>query len=260
METLVDECHKLGLAAPFVLPEDKHKTIWRVIKENSLTLAHLQKLITSTESRLFDGQILTSTSQEPYGNDLYDIKGVLLSESDHLTILSNVHLKFEEPKYRFESVIELQTDPLGTPISDINKYIRSFTKQWKEDISLNITSHTSGGVFKHLLAVESRNPAKIALVASQIEGAYPALQSIFGPTLRIQTNHNTNTDQTDIATRSLPVTEKHRSLIFTGRKKELAMLAQGLRLWVANNFEAAQDVQILHDHVVFLLTYSHTTG
>ena len=46
METLVDECHKLGLAAPFVLPEDKHKTIWRVIKENSLTLAHLQKLIT----------------------------------------------------------------------------------------------------------------------------------------------------------------------------------------------------------------------
>jgi hypothetical protein len=252
IDKLLQECEKRGLASPLVLPEDRHKTLWRVIKENSLSLAHLQKYITSTESRLFDGQILTSTSQEPFGNDLYDIKGVLLSESDHLTILSNLHLKFEEPTYRFESVIELQTDAAGTPISDINKYIRSFTKQWKEDISLNLTTHSADGVFKHWLAVDSPNPTKIALVASQIEGAYPALASIFGPSLRVNTNSIAGRSNSSVL--ALPISAEHRSMLFTGRKKELAILAQNLRQFVGANIDGAKDVHILHDHVNFLLT------
>ena len=247
METILAECEKHGLALPLVLPEDKHKTLWRVIKENSLTLAHLQRFITSTESRLFDGQILSSTSQEQFGNDLYDIKGVLLSESDNLTILSNLHLKFEEPKYRFESLIELQTDPLGTPISDINKYIRSFTKEWKEDITVNLTSHSTSGRFRHLLAVDSPNPTKIALVASQIEGAYPALVSIFGPSLLMSTTHKRTTENPNTNLLLLP--QDQRSLTFTGSRKELPALAQHLRQFMNSQIESVQDAQIVHDHV-----------
>jgi hypothetical protein len=249
MDKLLQECEKKGLIPPLVLPEDRHKTLWRIIKESSLSLAHLQKYITSTESRLFDGQILTSTSQEAFGNDFYDIKGVLLAESDHVTILSNLHLKFEEPKYRFESVIELQTDSAGSPISDINKYIRSFTKQWKEDISLNLTTHSADGVFRHFLTVDSPNPTKIALVASQIEGAYPAFASIFGSSLLLKTNNMTGNQSTSVV--ALPLSPEHRSLFFTGRKKELAILAQNLRQFVGTQIDGVQDIHIVHDHVSY---------
>lgn len=247
METVLAECKKRGLSQPLVLPEDRHKTLWRIIKENSLTLAHLSKFITSTESRLFDGQILSSTSQEPFGNDLYDIKGVLLSESDNITILSNLNLKFEEPKYRFESLIELQTDQIGTPITDINKYIRTFTKEWKEDISVNLTSHSTSGRFRHLLAVDSPNPTKIALVASQVEGAYPALASIFGPSLQMSTALKQNTDIPNSNLLMLP--ENQKSLAFTGSKKELPALAQSLRQFMNSQIDSVQDAQIVHDHV-----------
>ena len=92
---------------PYYMKADKHKTLWRIIKENSLTMTNLYERVELTESRLFDGSILCSGSLEDYGKDIFDIKGILLNENDSISVINKLRLKFPYRSSTLESWIEV---------------------------------------------------------------------------------------------------------------------------------------------------------
>jgi len=167
------------LEVPFYLEEDRQKTLWRVIKEGSLSMANLQRNIYLTESLLFDGQILTSTSLETFGKDLFDVKSLLLWNNDYISVIGKLHFKFPAKHHTIINKVEI----VGASQESIEEYLslsRKFNKIWKEDVLYDIAKQSiltvdpvekeqyiprslgqPGSRFVHLIKVASKDPHKV---------------------------------------------------------------------------------------------------
>lgn len=163
LRDLLKYCQSQGLESPYFMECDLDKTMWRLIKENSLTMANLFPYIRLTESLLFDGTILCSSSLEAYGKELFDIKGIMLAENDNISVINKLHLKFPKKSYSLESRIRIEPgSPIDTGLS-FHELLHGFNKEWRDDIRINISQKSQDGAFKHLLKVSSVNRNKVGL-------------------------------------------------------------------------------------------------
>ncbi len=140
---------------------DLDKTLWRIIKENSLTMANFFPHIRLTESLLFDGTILCSSSLENYGKELYDIKGILLAENDNISVINKLHMKFRRKSYTLESRIKIEPGSTIGSTLGFHELLHGLNKEWRDDIKVNVSAKYQDGTLRHLLKVSSKNRHKV---------------------------------------------------------------------------------------------------
>lgn len=239
----------MGLDIPFYMEEDQDKSMWRIIKEQSLTLANLQPYIIFTESPLFNQETLCSGSLETFGNDNYDIKGVLISENDNLTPITKLLLKF--PKFD-ESVInkvELPDDKTGWTAAAYYAILREFNKIWREDIQIDVSRTESSGKFVHVLKVSSSNSEKIRLLKKELEKMNQKISIELG--LPIKTSTELTKGHKSEFYQELRESESSDKLFFTGKKMQMLPNLQALQNYVSGEFSWLKEANFKLDYVRF---------
>lgn len=232
---------------PLVNSEDLDKTLWRIIKEQSLTLGNIQPHIVVTESPLFNQETLLSGSLETFGNETYDIKAVLISENDNLTSITKMLLKFPHIKDSVVNIVELPEDQSGWHSSYFYSILRQFNKEWKDDVSVDVSITDKKGKFKHILKATSSCPEKIELLKKEVEKMNKLVEDTIGVKVKSVTKIiDKQTEDSTCLLNELPKTEK---LFFTGKKKNMNTMLQSLLTYVKQEFQTIDESMFIFDYV-----------
>ena len=84
-----------------------------------------------TESLLFDGQVLCSTNLDSYGRDLYDIKGVLMAENEHVSVIHKLLVRFPQPEPALLNQVDFPAAKDGSDLLDFFALLKQHTAAWK---------------------------------------------------------------------------------------------------------------------------------
>lgn len=233
---------------PFFSESDLDKTLWRVLKEQSLTLANLQPYIMLTESPLFNSESLLSGSMETFGNESFDIKGVLISENDNLCSIMKVMLKFPKHGHSVVNVVELPIDKTGWTAAHFYTVLREFNKEWRNDIQIDVSSTDGNGKFIHVLKASSSSPEKIELIKSHLKALNKRAEDVIGAPLKseIKQTDEKGWDENLVGLKTNP--QSHQ-LFFIGKKQELLPMLQSLQNYVCRDFKQFEDSTFILDYV-----------
>lgn len=233
---------------PYFTEPDLDKTLWRVLKEQSITLVNLQPYITLTESPLFNSESLLSGSMETFGSESFDIKGVLISENDNLTSIMKVMLKFPKYKQSVLNVVELPNDKTGWTAAHFYSILRKFNKEWKNDVQMDFSLSDKDGGYRHVLKATSSSPEKIELIKTQMQAMNKRAEEAIGLKLKFDTKISTQ-DRSETTVELRPILDTQQ-LFFTGKKKEMLTMLQALQLYVNREFSNFNDSTFILDYVL----------
>ena len=131
LRDILNICETEHLNFPFYMRGDLDKPIWKIINENSITLASLSKFITNTEAVMSNGMTLFSSPDDPTALNAFNLKEIMLTENENLNFINKIEFKFNERKDSTRKVITLKADPSGYIIKDLDSILKSFLDEWK---------------------------------------------------------------------------------------------------------------------------------
>lgn len=247
MRQIHEHCQKRGLAIPFFSDEDLDKSLWRLIKEQSLTLANLQPHVIVTESPLFNQETLVSGSLETFGNDNYDLKNILISENDNLTPITRLLLKFPARSTSVVNTVQLPQEKSGWQVAGFYSVLRQFNKIWRDDVTVNVSEVEKDGSFVHVLQASTSNPEKLALLRQEVENMNKQVVDELGVDIKCTTEIRDQNDSTPfLEFKASPNTNK---LFFTGKKIQLLFMMQALQSYVSQELGSLSEATFSLDYV-----------
>lgn len=244
MRQVHEHCKKIGLEIPYFSEEDLDKILWRLIKEQSLTLANLQPHVIITQSPLFNQETLVSGSLETFGGDNFDLKNILISENDNLTPITGLLLKFPAQRPAIINQVELPPDPSGWQAAEFYSVLRTFNKNWRDDILMDIAETDKTGKFIHILKASNSNPAKLELLKKELEIMNCKLIEELGVKVNYSTKYAADTPIDQVLDK-----EDNNKLFFTGKKNHLLFMMQALQSFVDQEFKDLSDATFTLDNV-----------
>lgn len=268
MRQVHHHCKKNGLDIPYFAEEDLDKSLWRLIKEQSLTLANLQPHIVITHSPLFNQETMVSGSMETFGNDNFDLKNILLAENDNLTPITALLLKFPQKTSSVVNTIELPEDLTGWQAAGYYSVLREFNKNWRDDIVVDVSQTGKDGVFKHTLKAASANDDKLQLIKKEIEKMNEKVENELGvpikkiTVLQESTQLAPHEDQNQLQADNHQVKEPQNfqsdiprnKLFFTGKKIELLFMMQALQRYLDSELKTLKEATFTLDYVFVFVT------
>jgi hypothetical protein len=69
---------------------DLDKPLWKIVNENSITLASLSKYITNTEGAMSNGTTLFSSPDHEAAPGAFNLKEIMLSENENLNFINKI--------------------------------------------------------------------------------------------------------------------------------------------------------------------------
>ena len=244
-----DHCKKLNLDVPFYTEADLDKSMWRIIKEQSLTMANIQPYIMMTESPLFNQETLCSGSLETFGSDNYDIKGILIAENDNLTPINKLQLKFPKFEESVMNIVELPSDMTGWTAAGYYNILRNFNKTWRDDIQIDISKTDKNGTFYHVLKASSSSHDKIELLMKDLQKMNSQVSHELGYDIKC-TTEVTKIHKAETYT-ELSDYPGSNQLFFTGRKAYMFHMMQSLHSYIANEFSWLKEANFKLDYVAY---------
>jgi hypothetical protein len=120
-----------NLEHPFYLRGDLDKPLWKIINENSLSLASLGKHILNTEAVMSNGMTLFSSPDDHTALNAFNLKEIMLIENQNISFINKIELKFNEKKDASRKVITLKADEAGYVVGDLDRIMNEFLKEWQ---------------------------------------------------------------------------------------------------------------------------------
>lgn len=169
VKDLVNYCKENGLETPVFLKSDLEKSMWQILKENSLTLSGLLTRINLIESVLPSGLHLQSHPNSPVNDKFYNLKKLIVNENENILLITNLQFLFNRTAYSLR--VKVKEDYDFEPASldlEINSRINDFVNEWKGETKAYLVEYLPNKKINRTLHFTSNNQKKLELLQSEL--------------------------------------------------------------------------------------------
>ena len=241
LDDIIQYCNDKGLDVPYYIESDRSKTLWRLMKENSMSLHSMMSMIDYTESLLFDGQILSSSNVDNYGKDMYDIKGLLISENDYISVIHKMHMTYNTTKPAIYNNIEFDVSSDGGEMNDVYRVLDEFVSTWRDDIRIHITRQDKRGRVYSTMKISTDSRDKYDVIHRHIEEMNRIIHQY--------TYNNNPVIHIDTMPPMINTTNNNTVNVYmTGNRHHVLPYIHYIRSYILNTYDI-RDMDIKYDHL-----------